>query len=216
MRNVNLHIKSNYTTTLNKTLIYIHLSQLSFPLITQKNKNHFFKFTFLSTKFMMTMKRSRDGDAEDISVMANYLMLLSSVARTSSGDRGTIGGALSRVFSCKTCNRQFPSFQALGGHRASHKKPRLADQQPPSPAKPKTHECSICGLEFPLGQALGGHMRRHRATVVDRNHHHHQPAVAALPLFPVVKKPNNRRVFSLDLNLTPLENKFFLVASSQI
>ncbi|KAK6147087.1 hypothetical protein DH2020_017999 [Rehmannia glutinosa] len=24
---------------------------------------------------------------------------------------------------CKTCNKSFPSFQALGGHRASHKKP---------------------------------------------------------------------------------------------
>ncbi|KAI6697967.1 hypothetical protein NL676_018086 [Syzygium grande] len=29
------------------------------------------------------------------------------------------------VFSCKTCGRSFPSFQALGGHRASHKKPKL-------------------------------------------------------------------------------------------
>ncbi|VVB01723.1 unnamed protein product [Arabis nemorensis] len=28
------------------------------------------------------------------------------------------------VYECKTCNRTFPSFQALGGHRASHKKPR--------------------------------------------------------------------------------------------
>ncbi|XP_050226792.1 zinc finger protein ZAT5-like [Mercurialis annua] len=27
------------------------------------------------------------------------------------------------VYQCKTCNRSFPSFQALGGHRASHKKP---------------------------------------------------------------------------------------------
>jgi|UniRef100_A0A2N9IVC4 DNA-directed RNA polymerase subunit RPC12/RpoP len=26
------------------------------------------------------------------------------------------------VYECKTCNRTFPSFQALGGHRASHKK----------------------------------------------------------------------------------------------
>ncbi|KAD7479686.1 hypothetical protein E3N88_02822 [Mikania micrantha] len=27
-------------------------------------------------------------------------------------------------YECKTCNRTFPSFQALGGHRASHKKPK--------------------------------------------------------------------------------------------
>ncbi|CAK7343230.1 unnamed protein product [Dovyalis caffra] len=30
------------------------------------------------------------------------------------------------VYQCKTCNRRFPSFQALGGHRASHKKPKPA------------------------------------------------------------------------------------------
>ncbi|KAI3751704.1 hypothetical protein L2E82_22795 [Cichorium intybus] len=28
------------------------------------------------------------------------------------------------VYECRTCNRTFPSFQALGGHRASHKKPK--------------------------------------------------------------------------------------------
>ncbi|KAL5150090.1 Zinc finger protein ZAT5 [Glycine soja] len=28
------------------------------------------------------------------------------------------------LYQCKTCNRYFPSFQALGGHRASHKKPK--------------------------------------------------------------------------------------------
>ncbi|KAI3917170.1 hypothetical protein MKX01_003619 [Papaver californicum] len=28
------------------------------------------------------------------------------------------------VYECKTCNRCFPSFQALGGHRASHKNPK--------------------------------------------------------------------------------------------
>ena len=51
-----------------------------------------------------------------------------------------------RVFECKTCNRQFPSFQALGGHRASHKKPRLADGvdggAAAEPPKPKVHGCS--------------------------------------------------------------------------
>ncbi|VAH00962.1 unnamed protein product [Triticum turgidum subsp. durum] len=74
------------------------------------------------------------------------------------GDR-----APERVFVCKTCDRVFPSFQALGGHRASHKKPRLDDG---GNLKPKLHGCSVCGLEFAIGQALGGHMRRHRAMAV--------------------------------------------------
>ncbi|OVA18297.1 zinc finger protein [Macleaya cordata] len=87
----------------------------------------------------------------------------------------------SRIFECQTCKRQFPSFQALGGHRASHKKPRLMigggggggeDSKLDETQIMKnldfsmkssiTHECTICGQEFTIGQALGGHMRRHR------------------------------------------------------
>ncbi|KAI4368744.1 hypothetical protein MLD38_017264 [Melastoma candidum] len=37
------------------------------------------------------------------------------------------------VYECKTCNRVFPSFQALGGHRASHKKLKLLPPPPPPP-----------------------------------------------------------------------------------
>jgi DNA-directed RNA polymerase subunit RPC12/RpoP len=33
------------------------------------------------------------------------------------------------VYECKTCNRTFSSFQALGGHRASHKKPRTSTEE---------------------------------------------------------------------------------------
>ncbi|KAK7312609.1 hypothetical protein VNO77_36589 [Canavalia gladiata] len=33
------------------------------------------------------------------------------------------------IYECKTCNRTFPSFQALGGHRASHKKPKLIPEE---------------------------------------------------------------------------------------
>jgi hypothetical protein len=72
------------------------------------------------------------------------------------GDR-----APERAFMCKTCGRVFPSFQALGGHRASHKKPRVDGDG--ADLKHKLHCCSICGREFAIGQALGGHMRRHRA-----------------------------------------------------
>ncbi|KAH0714269.1 hypothetical protein KY284_007174 [Solanum tuberosum] len=33
------------------------------------------------------------------------------------------------VYECKTCNRTFSSFQALGGHRASHKKPKTLNTE---------------------------------------------------------------------------------------
>lgn len=68
------------------------------------------------------------------------------------------------IFACKTCNKEFASFQALGGHRTSHNRQRSRAQGADLKTKPKAHECMICGKEFPMGQALGGHMRRHRAT----------------------------------------------------
>lgn len=141
------------------------------------------------------MKRTfqESADQFDYSLnMANCLMFLSQ------GRGFDAVNGVDRVFECKTCNRQFPSFQALGGHRASHKKPRLTEGNTPASMKPhnKTHECSVCGLEFAIGQALGGHMRRHSR-------------VAALSISdtpPFVKKANSRRVLCLDLNLTPYEN----------
>lgn len=142
--------------------------------------------------------------------MANCLMLLS-------GNHGGGGaGEINRVFECKTCNRQFSSFQALGGHRASHKKPRLTAAGDDlhlleaSPPKPKTHECTICGLEFPIGQALGGHMRRHRSASTTAGQKRLPSPELSLspPIAPIVKKSNSRRVLCLDLNLTPSENKF--------
>ena len=112
------------------------------------------------------------------------------------------------LYECKTCNKSFPSFQALGGHRSSHKKPKVDQAEekreiednfrmnnyfPASEVHGKAirvHECSICRLEFSSGQALGGHMRRHRATA---------PPTAAAPL-PIDQKEKNSG-FSLDLNL---------------
>ncbi|GAB4854849.1 hypothetical protein Ancab_023434 [Ancistrocladus abbreviatus] len=177
----------------------------------------------------MTMKRSREREVEleSITTMASYLISLS---RGVNIPVATHHDELmpNRVFECKTCNRQFQSFQALGGHRASHKKPKLSAtdhvdlddqmvQNSSSAPKPKTHECSICGLEFAIGQALGGHMRRHRAHVYGTNDHDHDQKQHEKPLLslslasaqvPVVNKPisRGRRVLCLDLNLTPLEN----------
>ncbi|EPS71955.1 hypothetical protein M569_02805, partial [Genlisea aurea] len=65
---------------------------------------------------------------------------------------------------CKTCDRSFPSFQALGGHRTTHKKAAPAPEEVAivSLRNWRLHVCSICGVGFASGQALGGHMRRHR------------------------------------------------------
>lgn len=160
------------------------------------------------------MKRSLQEGELDSLTMANCLMLLAKGRESSFPSFPAMNNnSPSRVFECKTCNRQFPSFQALGGHRASHKKPRLMSTdgsfETQSPAKPKTHECSICGLEFAIGQALGGHMRRHRTVLNDQNQAPLSP-LSAQTAEPVVKKSDSRRVLCLDLNLTPHENNLEL------
>ncbi|XP_048129802.1 zinc finger protein ZAT10-like [Rhodamnia argentea] len=80
------------------------------------------------------------------------------------------------TYKCPVCDKAFSSYQALGGHKASHRK--LAspangvvcgsgDEQPTTSTSTattssgKTHECSICHKSFPSGQALGGHKRCH-------------------------------------------------------
>ncbi|CAI9104960.1 OLC1v1003762C1 [Oldenlandia corymbosa var. corymbosa] len=60
------------------------------------------------------------------------------------------------VYECKTCNRTFPSFQALGGHRASHKKPK------------------VVVTEEKLKAAINEH---HQEEEEDHHHHHHQEIV---------------------------------------
>ncbi|RID63223.1 hypothetical protein BRARA_E02244 [Brassica rapa] len=78
---------------------------------------------------------------------------------------------------CSVCGKAFPSYQALGGHKASHRikpqtttadddstTPTIAVAHPTSTAiapSGKIHECSICHKVFPTGQALGGHKRCH-------------------------------------------------------
>ncbi|XP_019165267.1 PREDICTED: zinc finger protein ZAT6-like [Ipomoea nil] len=78
-------------------------------------------------------------------------------------------------YKCSVCDKAFASYQALGGHKASHRKyatAAAAEDNHPSTSTSvtaagalipsgKPHECSICHKSFPTGQALGGHKRRH-------------------------------------------------------
>ncbi|KAH6833188.1 hypothetical protein C2S53_008131 [Perilla frutescens var. hirtella] len=87
-------------------------------------------------------------------------------------------------YKCSVCDKAFPSYQALGGHKASHraKPPQTAtavaaasDETSHSAAanyvsalnpSGRLHECSVCHKSFPTGQALGGHKRRHYEGVI--------------------------------------------------
>ncbi|KAH0457404.1 hypothetical protein IEQ34_012719 [Dendrobium chrysotoxum] len=64
-------------------------------------------------------------------------------------------------FKCKTCGRSFATYQALGGHRSGHTRPKDREEKT-TEIKERVHRCSVCGLNFSTGQALGGHMRRHK------------------------------------------------------
>ncbi|KAF8047523.1 hypothetical protein N665_2975s0002 [Sinapis alba] len=95
-----------------------------------------------------------------------------------------------RDFKCTVCGKSFTSYQALGGHKTSHRKPPANNVNSPSSQEPfnnnnshcnggsvvfsgnvtasngvnqggKIHTCSICFKSFPSGQALGGHKRCH-------------------------------------------------------
>uniref|UniRef100_A0A0E0JQT2 C2H2-type domain-containing protein n=1 Tax=Oryza punctata TaxID=4537 RepID=A0A0E0JQT2_ORYPU len=114
---------------------------------------------------------------ESLRVHASALLSLSSPASasasqptSSSTPAGRRALAAEGVFECKTCNKRFPSFQALGGHRTSHTRLQAKLLSDPAAAasaaaerdRARVHECAVCGVEFSMGQALGGHMRRHR------------------------------------------------------
>ncbi|RDY06871.1 Zinc finger protein ZAT9, partial [Mucuna pruriens] len=73
-------------------------------------------------------------------------------------------------YKCETCDKVFRSYQALGGHRASHKKVVIKlncenegelELEHAVVAEKKIHECPVCSRVFASGQALGGHKRTH-------------------------------------------------------
>ncbi|XP_042442958.1 zinc finger protein ZAT1-like isoform X1 [Zingiber officinale] len=77
-------------------------------------------------------------------------------------------------YQCDTCRKSFKSYQALGGHRAIHKRKgtecatttagvgiHVGDPKPATTAQ--LYHCPYCPRTFISGQALGGHKRSHLA-----------------------------------------------------
>nr|CAB3495536.1 unnamed protein product [Digitaria exilis] len=75
-------------------------------------------------------------------------------------------------FRCAVCGKAFASYQALGGHKSSHRKPPTeeaiaaaaraaadSEETTTSSGGGGPHRCSICRRVFATGQALGGHKR---------------------------------------------------------
>ncbi|KAM7512130.1 hypothetical protein LguiB_011005 [Lonicera macranthoides] len=124
-----------------------------------------------------------DDDDEEFVVEAEKYAYIDADADESysdsdDNDRGLKIQKSTRVrakYKCETCNKVFKSYQALGGHRASHKKIKLNQNQNqnqndllenenggnPITVEEKIHECPVCYRVFSSGQALGGHKRSH-------------------------------------------------------
>ncbi|KAH0456117.1 hypothetical protein IEQ34_014024 [Dendrobium chrysotoxum] len=173
--------------------------------------------------FPVTMAPASSSSSEEKD-MADCLILLARgppPEKITSKEVATNGKAEFLFFVCKTCHKRFPTFQALGGHRTSHKKAK----HPITPVQEKktgeieedsiqltmnsfpnsnngkaarVHECVICGTVFSSGQALGGHMRRHRQTSLP------EPVKAKEE----AKNEKKNIVMSLDLNLPASDDDY--------
>ncbi|CAH8280447.1 unnamed protein product [Arabidopsis lyrata] len=69
-------------------------------------------------------------------------------------------------YTCDICGQVLHSYQALGGHRTSHRNKRLkiSDKNHSAedgPVVRRSYECQICNRVFASGQALGGHKKIH-------------------------------------------------------
>ncbi|KAK3029794.1 hypothetical protein RJ639_038236 [Escallonia herrerae] len=116
------------------------------------------------------------------------------------------------VHKCSVCDKAFGSYQALGGHKASHRRQAGGDENSTTSTTTttttataaaaaangggRTHECSICHKSFPTGQALGGHKRRHYDGGVAANS-------SAVTSSEGVGSTNTHRGFDLNLPALP-------------
>ncbi|CAH8328926.1 unnamed protein product [Eruca vesicaria subsp. sativa] len=130
---------------------------------------------------------------------------------------------------CSVCGKAFPSYQALGGHKASHRiKPPTAadDSAPPSIAvargsttiapSGKIHECSICHKVFPTGQALGGHKRCHYEGTLGGGGGGSKSVSQSGSVTSTVSEERSNRGGFIDLNLPALPELSLRVVDEEI
>lgn len=129
---------------------------------------------------------------------------------------------IDRYYKCSTCNKCFPTHQALGGHRSSHNKAKTsqttidessyaaaeditrADETKENegagsskPADSALHRCKICNKDFATGQALGGHKRCHWTGPVEA------PSSQATSSPPGEASQTGQKILGFDLNELP-------------
>ncbi|KAJ0734475.1 putative transcription factor C2H2 family [Helianthus annuus] len=153
----------------------------------------------------MTGTRQHEKDSVEAFVRANARMIVQHA-----GENPTTSNQ--RLYKCKDCNKEYDTFQALGGHRASHRAPKpetpaggvSGEESGETHSKPKLHECKICKKGFEIGQSLGGHMRKHWRRDADNALVDNSSSSCSSS---TVSLSNGEVVFKYDLNLTPHENE---------
>ncbi|CAM8930083.1 unnamed protein product [Rhodiola kirilowii] len=74
---------------------------------------------------LLAQGQSRPSSSPQL-IRRNELGLFTKLSnRGGGGHKRSYSSGVAGIYECKTCNRTFASFQALGGHRASHKKLKI-------------------------------------------------------------------------------------------